>query len=288
MFGHWGATPGLSFVKLPSCCGRAMQAELEAKPAAESPLPLAALEFESPSAAIIATPLPSLSRATNLLVFLLVVSMLVASALIHIDKIVSASGKLVAAAPNIVLQPFDQTIVESINVRKGDIVRKGQVLARLNPTFTSADRTAMKDQVDLLGAKAARLQAQITGAKYVPDPSNPHAALQASILGQETNEYDSSLQGYDKKIAELRSQIDGDNAQATNYRQRTGLASDIEGMRVRLQELNVGSKLNTLLATDARLTMAGSLAAARIRCPTSGPQDGRRASRAHDLHRTLE
>ena len=61
------------------------------------------------------------------------------------------------------MQPFDQTIVESINVRKGDIVRKGQVLARLNPTFTAADLTAMKDQVDLLSAKAARLQAEADG-----------------------------------------------------------------------------------------------------------------------------
>jgi hemolysin D len=241
-----------------------------AKRATESALPLAALEFESPSAAIIATPIPSLSRATNLLVFLMVIAVLVAAALIHIDKIVSTSGKLVAAAPNIVLQPFDQTIVESINVRKGDIVRKGEVLARLNPTFTSADRIAMKDQVDLLGAKAERLQAQITDGKYAPDPSNPHAALQASILGQEMNEYDSSLQGYDKKIAELRSQIDGDNVQATNYRQRTGLASDIEGMRVRLQQLNVGSKLNTLIATDARLTMSGSLAAAESDAEQAG------------------
>ncbi len=47
------------------------------------PLPLAALEFESPSAAIIATPVPALSSATNLFVFLLVISMLVASGLVH-------------------------------------------------------------------------------------------------------------------------------------------------------------------------------------------------------------
>ena len=252
----------------PSRAGDAGHAR--AKRGAERPLPLAALEFESPSAAIIATPVPSLARATNLLVFLLVVAVLVAGAMIHVDKIVSATGELVASAPNIVLQAFDQTIVESINVRKGDTVRKGQVLARLNPTFTSADRMAMKDQVDLLGAKAARLQAQTTGGKYAPDPSNPHAALQASILSQENNEYDSSLQSYDKKIAELRSQIDGDNVQASNYRQRTGLASDIEGMRIKLQALNVGSKLNTLLATDARLTMAGSLAAAESDAQQAG------------------
>ena len=234
----------------------------DGQPKGETPPPLAALEFESPSAAIIATPVPALSRATNLFVFLLVVSVLVASALIRVDRIVSASGKLVAAAPNIVMQPFDQTIVETIDVRKGDIVRKGQVLARLNPTFTSADYTAMKDQVDLLGAKAARLHAQATETKYAPDPSNPHAALQSSIFDQLTGEYRSSLENFDERIDQLRRQIAGDNAQATYFRKRHGVAADIEGMRVKLQELNAGSKLNTLLALDARLTVAGSLAAA--------------------------
>lgn len=223
-------------------------------------LPLAALEFESPSATIIATPVPSLSRATNLFVFLLVVSTVVASGLIQIDKIVSASGKLVAEAPDIVIQPFDQSIVESIDVRKGDIVRRGQVLARLNPTISAADLTVMKDQVDLLGAKAARLEAQTAGKVYVADPANPHASLQASIFNQQVSEYKSSLEAHDQKINQLKSQIAGDNAQADHYRERLGLAAKVEGMRQKLQDLDVGSKLNTLLATDARLNMAVALA----------------------------
>jgi hemolysin D len=228
----------------------------------DRPLPLAALEFESPSAAVVATPVPTLARAINLLVFLLVVSILVASGLIRIDKIVSATGKLVGEAPNIVMQPFDQTIIESIDVRKGDIVHKGQVLARLNPTFSSADHTAMKDQVNLLSAKAARLLAETTGAEYVPDPANPNAALQASIFSQHTNEYKSSLQNFAQKIDQLKTQIAGDDAQAAYYRERLGLASDIQGMRQKLQDLRVGSVLNTMLATDARLTMATSLSQA--------------------------
>ncbi len=155
----------------------------------KSLLPLAALEFESPSAAIIATPVPALSSATNLFVFLLAISTLIASGLIHIDKIVSATGRLVAEAPNIVIQPFDQSIVESLYVRKGDIVRQGQVLARLNPTISAADLAAMKDQVDLLSAMAARLEAQTAGKEYVPDLVNSHAGLQASIFNQQANEY---------------------------------------------------------------------------------------------------
>ncbi|WP_246164421.1 HlyD family type I secretion periplasmic adaptor subunit [Blastochloris sulfoviridis] len=223
------------------------------------PLPLAVLEFESPSAAIIAKRVPPLSRAINYLVFLLVVSLLAASGLIQVDKIVSSSGKLVADAPNILLQPFDRAIVESIEVKKGDIVSKGQVVARLNPTFSAADHIAMKDQVDLLSAKALRLHAETEGTIYVPDLSNPHAELQASIFRQRSGEYQQTLLNFDQKINQLRSQIAGDNAQAAYYRERLGLAAKIEGMRQKLQDLQIGSVLNTLLAADARLNMAGSL-----------------------------
>jgi len=231
----------------------------KAKRAEKSPLPLAALEFQSPSAAIIASPVPGLSRGTNLFVFLLVVSTLVASGLIQIDKIVSASGKLVADAPNIVVQPFDHSIVESIDVRKGDVVRKGQLLARLNPTISAADLVSMKDQLDSLTAKAARLEAQTAGRDYVPDPANPHAMLQASIFNQQAREYKSSLEAHDQKINQFRTQMEGSSAQADHYRKRLGLAANVEGMRQELQNLQVGSKLNTILATDARLNMAVSL-----------------------------
>ena len=196
-------------------CSNFRPRHADAKQQHDGPLPLAALEFESPSAAIIATPVPALSRATNLFVFLLVVSLLVASGIIRIDKIVSAGGKLVAEASNIVIQPFDRTIVESIDVRQGDTVHKGQVLARLNPTFTDADYTAIKDQADLLDAQAARLQAETASLIYLPDQTNPHSELQASIFSQRASEYKHALQSYDQKINQLKIQIAGDDLQAT-------------------------------------------------------------------------
>ncbi len=237
-------------------------------------LPLAVLEFESPSEAIIATPMPALSRATNLLVFLLVLSVLVASAVIPIDKIVSARGKLIADAPTIVMQPFDQSIVQSVNVKKGSIVRKGQVLARLNPSFTDADRTALKDQVDLLSAQSARLQAEATGADYLPELSNSHAMLQTSILDRQISEYNSSLQAYDKGIDQLRTEIAGDKEKAVNFRERLGIAGDIVSIRERLLAQEAGSKYETLLAKDTRLSVAASLAGAE----TDAEEAGRKLS----------
>ena len=166
---------------------------------------------------------------------------------------------MIADAPNIILQPFDQSIVESMDVRKGNIVRKGQVLARLNPTLTAADHTAMKDQVDLLSARFARLQAEAAGTEYAPNGSDPHSELEAAILRRRTSEYRFSLQAFDKRIDQLQTQIAGANAQATQFRQRLGIATEIVGMRAKLLEMQVGSKYLSLLAADARLSMVASL-----------------------------
>ena len=81
------------------------------------------------------------------------------------------------------------------------------------------------------------------------------------------SEYKSSLQAYDKKIDELQTQIDGDNAQATNYRQRLGIAADIEGMRAKLQELTGRQPLNTLLADGRTIEHGGLARRARNRMP---------------------
>jgi hemolysin D len=228
----------------------------------QSAQPLAVLEFESPSAAIIAKSVPPLSRATTFFVFLLVVSVLAASALIRIDKVVSAQGKLVADVPNIVIQAFDPTIVESIDVRAGNIVRQGQVLARLNATFTSADHTSMRDQVDLLSAKVARLKAEATGTHYVPETSNPHAALQSSIFDQRKSEYEFSLLAFDQRSHQLQTQIAGENSQAAYLQERLSIASDIEGIHTELAARQADAKVNTLLATDIRLGLSASLSGA--------------------------
>ena len=117
-------------------------------------------------------------------------------------------------------------------MRKGDIVRQGQVLARLNPTFSAADLTAMKDQVDLLSARAARLGSADRGKEYVPDPSNSHAGLQASIFDQQANEYKSSLEAYDKKIDRAaKPRLPATMRRPITIASVLGLAANIEGMR---------------------------------------------------------
>ncbi len=151
------------------------------RPAGEAePLPLAVLEFQSPTSAVIATPVPRVARMTTIWITLLVFSMLIIASVMKVDKIVSAPGKLVSTASTIVVQPFSTAIVKTIDVQEGQIVHKGDLLATLDPTYASADFTALTAQQQAYSAEVARLQAEENGLIYNPDPSNPASQLQVS------------------------------------------------------------------------------------------------------------
>jgi len=226
------------------------------------PLPLAVLEFQSPTAAMLATPVPLFARHSNLIITAMVLIALVLSGVMQVDKIVSAQGKLVSSAPTVVVQPFVTSIVQSINVGEGQIVHKGDVLATLNPTYASADLTALTQQQQAYSAQVAQLQAQENGTPYVPDPNNPASVLQEQTYNQMTGQYKFTMSDYAQKISALQTNIQGYEDQAKYYQQRLAIASNVEDMRSKLQELQVGSKLDTLAATDDRVNIQANLASA--------------------------
>jgi HlyD family secretion protein len=228
----------------------------------DTPLPLAVLEFQSPTAAMLATPVPLFARHSNFFITLMVLTALVLSGVMKVDKIISAQGKLVSSASTVVVQPFVTSIVQSINVSEGQIVKKGDVLATLNPTYAAADLTALTAQQQAYSAQVARLEAQENGTPYNPDPANPASALQLQTYNQQQAQFDFTMEDYAQKIRALQTNIAGYEDQAKYYQQRLGIASNVEDMRSKLQQLQVGSKLDTLAATDDRVNIQADLASA--------------------------
>jgi len=233
------------------------------KPRETETTPLAILEFQSPTAAIIATPLPRMASYTNWFVSALVVSLLVAGSVMPTDKLVEANGTLVSAVPDITVQAFNtESIVEKINVNPGQLVTKGQVLATLNPTYATADLTSLTQQQQQYSAQVAELRAQENGLPYFGDPTNPASALQLQTYNQQLGQYRYTMDGYNAKINQDQTVLAGYQAQIDYYQQRLGIAKNVESMRKDLQQLQVGSKLDTLSATDDRVNIQSELASA--------------------------
>jgi hemolysin D len=234
--------------------------------------PLALLEFQSPTAAVIATPVPPVARSTTVLVAIMVALLLIVAATVRISKVVTAQGRLVSTAPTIVMQPFGTAIVQSIAVHEGEIVHKGELLARLNPTFATADLTALNAQSAALRAEQARLRAEAGGTIYAPRQPNAYQALQAAIFAQRRAERTYRVENYNQKIAELQMIVSKSEHEAGFYKQRVNVAQAVEGMREKLQRLQVGSRLNSLIARNDQLSVSSSLASA-VSSAAAGERD---------------
>lgn len=227
---------------------------------ADEALPLAVLEFQSPTAAVIATPLPPIARSTSHVLAALVAILLVISATMKFDQHVVGNAVMNSTSPDFTVQAFNSSsILRNITVHPGQLVHKGDVVATLDPTYASADLTGLTQQEQNYAAQVAQLQAQEDGKPYVPDPNNPYAALQLQTYNQQMGQYDFTMQNYQQQINQLQTEINGYNGQADYYRQRLGIAANIEGMRKKLQQLQVGSELDTEAATDDRVSMQAEM-----------------------------
>jgi hemolysin D len=215
----------------------------------------AILEFESPSTAITNAVMPQAARNIVWMVASMFAAAVAAMALIPIDKVVTAEGRVVSKASTLVVQPLDAAIVRSIEVRDGESVHAGQILARLDPTLAVADVDALVAQVGTLQAQVSRLQAEAEGRPFTYTGIDPNLSLQAAIFGQHQAEYRYKIENYVQKVNGLTSTIARAKSDLAGYRSRLEVATSVEAMRRELEHLQVGSKLNTLAAADNRAEM---------------------------------
>ncbi|GBR25984.1 HlyD family type I secretion periplasmic adaptor subunit [Gluconobacter japonicus] len=219
-------------------------------PFAPQDMPIALLEFHSPTAGLVNLPATPSARYVVWLIGCLFLACLAGMAFFPINRVVSTTGRLTSTQPTIVVQPLETSIVRSIDVHVGDFVKKGQVLAHLDPTITEADITNMGLQRDAYQAELDRLKAEADDKDYVPDTSNPASVQQGAAFLRRRSEYRARVQNYNQQLAGLESDLQGYRANAAMYASKMRVASEILKMRQHEQADQVGSRLSTLAAQN--------------------------------------
>ncbi|MCS6781376.1 MAG: HlyD family type I secretion periplasmic adaptor subunit [Geminicoccaceae bacterium] len=220
------------------------------------------------SLAIARAPLPPLAGATIWLVALLLATVLVLGTALPIERVVSARGRIVAQGPTIVVQPLETAVLRALHVREGDRVQAGALLATLDPTFPSADASQLERRRAFLAAEVERLEAELAGRRPVVDPAEPASVLQAEIFEHRAAEQRAVIERYDERIRASEAALARVEADAGFLRTRLALSSEIEQMRIRLEDNRTGSRLSRLIATDGRVEVARNLAAASAAATT--------------------
>ncbi|MBW6400651.1 HlyD family type I secretion periplasmic adaptor subunit [Roseomonas sp. HJA6] len=211
-----------------------------------------ALPFQDPLEALIAEPPPRALRGIHWLVAALFVGLLVLAAVAQVDVVVTGPGRLAPDAPPIVLQPMERAVIREIRVRPGDSVRHGQVLAVLDPSFAEADRAALVAQRRLLTTQRARIEAELAGSPP-PPAEDRDSTLQAGLHAQRQAFLAARLDALAEEIrgqeAAIRSLEEAEAALA----EQVAIARDVEMLRARLLEGQIGSRLQFLEARARRV-----------------------------------
>jgi HlyD family secretion protein len=193
------------------------------------------------------------------------VSLALITLTMRIDRVVTSSaGQMMTVEPTIVLGALDQSIIKSLDVREGQVVKQGDQLATLDPTFSTADVGSLKAQVANLNAQIARCQAELAQKPFDLAPTadtvaSSYIAMQREYYMQRKAQYDAQVRSYNEQIAQYKATMAKYQADAARYGDRAKISREIENMRATLAAAQVGSRLNLLTATDQKLEIERSL-----------------------------
>ena len=170
--------------------------------------PPEAREFQSPAAALQDDRPPAASLWLLFTLAGLIIGAIIFASLASVDEIVVAPGQLITTVPTMVVQPLEAVAIKSVNVKAGDIVHKGEVLASLDPTFAQADVEQLQAKLKSYSAREARLQAELAGQDYViPASPTPSESLESALFAERKLEYASHMRSYDQDVERFTASI---------------------------------------------------------------------------------
>jgi HlyD family secretion protein len=121
------------------------------------------LDFLPDADEIERSPVPVYLRTTVFALAAAVVLFVAWATFSEVERIVITQGRLVNPLPNIVVQPLETSIIQRIEVRTGQVVRKGDVLATLDPTFAQADEAQLRTRLRSLDTQTRGLNDELSG-----------------------------------------------------------------------------------------------------------------------------
>jgi len=199
---------------------------------------------------------PPGARAASVAIYLIVGLMVVAvlwSWWAHIDVRVGARGRLINPSQNIVLRPLESGVLREVIVQPGQIVRKGQVIATLDPTFAGADLSQLSVRELSLRAQVERLREQAGEARAGKNSALGQVDEQRAVLVDRQAAYTARLKQLDERIARLAVERESALADQKVLTERVRALQEIEGMFEQLVKDGYGARTSMLQARDRRL-----------------------------------
>ena len=203
---------------------------------------------------------PVIITAASLLIFTL--CMVLWSSFSFVDKTVSARGKFTNTAPNIEIQSTGSSIIEELNLERGQFINKGEIVAILDGTVVNANLKITRDKIYAVKNKILRLELQkksILNKSLNKDSSGQLDLINKEILNRHFDEFMIKMKTFSSDLLRLETEIVSMSADKELIRDQLDIKIKIEEGKKKLFEKNVGSLMDTLSSTDQRISVKRQL-----------------------------
>jgi len=208
--------------------------------------------FESDTVAVFVRTAPTSEHLTLYVCAALFVLTILFTVFVSLDRVVtSQEGWIIPTSGSIYVTPFDLGIVKELHVKVGDVVKKGQPLATLDPTFTQADLDQLREHMNSDEAQIAREKAELARRPYLYDKRDHYQSIQGELWKQRQGQFSSTVQNYESQIKSTEAQLSQARSDTEKYATRLKIASDVEGIYKPLVEKGYASNLQLLQSSDS-------------------------------------
>ncbi|HAV5769545.1 TPA: HlyD family type I secretion periplasmic adaptor subunit [Acinetobacter baumannii] len=160
-----------------------------------------------------------------------------------LEEVSTGTGKIIPSSKEQTIQSLEGGILTRLNVKEGEIVEKGQILAQLDPTRFASNVGETKSLLLSAKATAARLSAEVNGTALI----FPKEVLEEqALVNEETALYRSrrsnlevSLEGLKKALVLVQQEL-----AMTEPLVAKGAASDVEVLRLKRQATDLINQMN--------------------------------------------
>lgn len=220
-------------------------------------------DFLSPAEAIVQRPAPPVARAV---LYVCVSALLVAllwAGLATTEEIVYATGRLRTTQRTVVVQALETSVIETIHVREGQRVAKGEPLVTLDPTLSGSDLGQLEVRWLALDAQRQRVEAELAGKPYAKGRDADPGQVALYLERQRTKE--ARLRSLDATIAKTRAELETARKSVEVLTKRVDTVNDMEKVMTTLYEKELGSRVRMLSSRDQRLEVENTLSATQNR-----------------------
>ena len=199
---------------------------------------------------------PIIISAVSLLLF--AVAMTLWASFSFVDKTVSTRGKFTNTAPNIEIQATGSSVIEELNLERGQYIKEGQTIAILDGTVVNANLKIVQDKINAVKNKILRLKLQkksILKKALINNSSGELDTINKEILNKQFDEFTIKMKTFSSDLLRLDEEIVSMSKDKKLIQDQLEIKIKIEEGKKKLFENNVGSLIDTLNSTDQRISV---------------------------------